>query len=125
MEATTLHGSAILALATALSSDVLTAVIFVDRTGVIRAWNRGAERLFGHAASAAIGKRADLVVPHQYREAHWKGFARAMASPWRGAEGWGPIEALHKDETLVPLEVFLTPVGGRGVMGLFRRRAGG
>lgn len=54
------------------------AVIIADKEGVIRAWNSGAEALFGHDAASAIGKTLDLVVPPEYREHHWRGFRAAM-----------------------------------------------
>ena len=56
------------------------AIVVADRAGVIRAWDAGAERLFGHAAGAAIGRTLDLVVPEAYRERHWAGFHRAMTT---------------------------------------------
>jgi PAS domain S-box-containing protein len=54
------------------------ALIMADREGVIRAWNSGAEALFGHDAASAIGQTLDLVVPPEYREHHWRGFRAAM-----------------------------------------------
>ncbi len=55
------------------------AVIFADRSGVIRAWNAASERMFGHASEHAIGQRLDLIVPERFREAHWQGYARAIS----------------------------------------------
>ncbi len=54
------------------------AVIFADTQGVVRYWNAAAERIFGHAASEATGQSLDLIVPEQFREAHWEGFERAL-----------------------------------------------
>ena len=54
------------------------AVVIVDRDGVIRYWNRGAERIFGHPASEAVGATLDLIVPERLRERHWEGFNRTM-----------------------------------------------
>ena len=54
------------------------AVIVADREGVIRAWNSGAEALFGHDAASAIGQTLDLIIPPEYREHHWRGFRAAM-----------------------------------------------
>jgi PAS domain S-box-containing protein len=52
--------------------------LFVDRAGVIRLWNPGAERLFGYSAKAAVGRTLDLIVPEPVRTAHWEGFSRAV-----------------------------------------------
>ncbi|HET6793458.1 MAG TPA: PAS domain-containing protein, partial [Acidimicrobiales bacterium] len=54
------------------------AVVIVDKDGVIRYWNRGAERIFGHPASEAVGATLDLIVPERMRERHWEGFNRTM-----------------------------------------------
>ena len=60
------------------------AIIFADRTGVIRLWNRGAETLFGYNSGEAVGHTLDLIVPEPYRTAHWDGFSRAVAArPFR------------------------------------------
>ena len=55
------------------------AVIFADRDGVIRLWNRGAESLFGFAAPDVIGQSLDVIIPERLREAHWAGYRRAIA----------------------------------------------
>ncbi len=56
-------------------------MVTADTSGVIRFWSQGAERLFGHAAAEAVGRRLDLIVPAELAEAHWAGFGRAMAEP--------------------------------------------
>lgn len=55
------------------------ALIFADRAGVVRSWNAAAERIFGHSAAEAVGQNLDLIVPEQFREAHWAGYERAVA----------------------------------------------
>ncbi len=50
------------------------AVIVADRDGVIRHWNAAAERLFGHDATAAVGRTLDLIVPERLRARHWAGW---------------------------------------------------
>ncbi|MET7640103.1 PAS domain S-box protein [Streptomyces sp. NPDC005438] len=57
------------------------AVIGADRDGTIVHWCPGAERLFGHGSATALGQSLDLVVPEHLREAHWRGFRRAMEHP--------------------------------------------
>ena len=61
-------------------AQVPDAVIFTDREGVIQLWNRGAEVLFGFAADDVIGTRMDVIIPERFRQAHWEGFRRAVAS---------------------------------------------
>jgi len=63
------------------------AVVVADRQGVIRLWSAGAERMFGYPASESLGRTLDLIIPAEYREAHWNGFRRAIASGQTPAEG--------------------------------------
>lgn len=53
-------------------------VIFANNEGVITYWNAAASRIFGHSPEAALGQSLDLIIPEQYREAHWTGFDRAL-----------------------------------------------
>jgi len=39
------------------------AVVAADRSGIIRLWNPGAERIFGHRAGEAVGQSLDLIIP--------------------------------------------------------------
>lgn len=54
------------------------AVIFADLDGVIQVWNSGAERIFGHPPSEAVGHSLDLIVPERFLEAHETGRQRAV-----------------------------------------------
>jgi len=56
------------------------AIIFADRDGVIRVWNRGAAAVFGFSAAEAIGSSLDIIIPERFRRAHWEGFRNAMES---------------------------------------------
>jgi len=102
------------------------AALFADTEGYVRFWNVGAERLFGHMASEAVGPRVDLIVPISLREAHWTGFNRALASSnWRGSQDWGSVPALHRNGEQITLEVFLFQIQKAngsigGVLALFR-----
>lgn len=54
------------------------AVIFADREGIIRLWNRGAEIIFGYAVNEAIGRTLALIIPEKLRRAHDEGYRNAM-----------------------------------------------
>ena len=54
------------------------AVIFADRDGIIRLWNRAAEGIFGYTETEAVGQSLDLIIPERHREAHWKGYGQVM-----------------------------------------------
>ena len=92
------------------------AVFLLDREGTIRLWNPGAEELFGHAAADVEGRSVDVVLPERFRDRHWAGWERAMAS---GGTKYGrrqvletPVERADGSEVVVDLTVsFLTADG--------------
>ena len=62
----------------AIIDQAADAIIFADRDGRVRIWNRGAEVIFGYAAAEILGRDLDVIIPEPFREAHWAGFHRAM-----------------------------------------------
>lgn len=74
------------------------AVVVSDADGAITVWNPAAERIFGYAASEAIGRSLDLITPERQRQRHWEGYARTMKT---GVTRYGAdtlrVPALHKD----------------------------
>lgn len=54
------------------------AMIFADRDGMIRLWNRAAERIFGYTKSEAVGQSLDLIIPEPQRRPHWNGYGKAI-----------------------------------------------
>src|SRR5512140_846022 len=54
------------------------AVIFADREGIIRLWNRAAEGIFGYTEEEALGQLLDLIIPEPQRELHGKAYGKAM-----------------------------------------------
>lgn len=82
------------------------AVIFAGPDGLIQEWNAAAEALFGHAASDAIGKSLDLIVPERFREAHWRGFERALGEGDTKYRGQAlPTRSMRKDGSDVYVEL--------------------
>lgn len=79
-------------------SDTPDALIYADRQGIIRAWNPGAQAVFGFSAVEALGQSLDLIIPEHLRAAHWRGFNRAMerATTSHGAEV-RTTRGVHKD----------------------------
>src|SRR3954464_3111097 len=55
------------------------AVVATDREGIITFWNPGAERIFGFAASEAVGRSLDLIRDN-LRPRHWAGYRHVMAT---------------------------------------------
>jgi PAS domain S-box-containing protein len=74
------------------------AVIICDCDGVIRLWNAAAERLFGFTPAEALGSSLDLIIPERFRDRHWAGFTRTMATgQTRYQHDVLRVPAMHKD----------------------------
>jgi PAS domain S-box-containing protein len=54
------------------------AVVYSDREGIIRFWNRGAETIFGYRQEDALGHTLDLIIPERWRAQHWEGYRTVM-----------------------------------------------
>lgn len=74
------------------------AILYADREGIIRLWNRGAELVFGFSAAEAIGQSLDLIIPERLRGRHWEGYFKVMET---GVSRYGTellsVPALHRD----------------------------
>jgi PAS domain S-box-containing protein len=81
------------------------AVIFTDRQGLVRLWNRAAETMFGYSADEALGQSLDLIVPERFRARHWEGYRRVMAT---GLTSYGQrllaVPAMRKDGQRISIE---------------------
>jgi PAS domain S-box-containing protein len=87
------------------------AIIFADVEGVIRFWNRGAERIFGFAEAEALGESLDIIIPDNLRVRHWEGFSATMRS---GSTRFGSgeilaVPALRKDGRRISIEFTIVP----------------
>jgi PAS domain S-box-containing protein len=88
------------------------AVVAADRDGIIRFWNPGAERMFGHARAEAIGQSLDLIIPERLRKRHWDGFRHTMAT---GVSRYGEgdllaVPATRKDGATISVEFTIVPL---------------
>ena len=95
-----------------LAIDCPDAVIYADREGKIRFWNRAASRIFGFAESEALGQTLDLIVPEGLRVRHWEGYNRVMTGE---ASRYGEgdllaVPAMRKDGKRISIEFTILPV---------------
>jgi len=89
------------------------AIMFSDRQGIIRLWNRGAEQMFGYAAAEAVGQSLDLIIPENLRGRHWDGYYRVMKSgESRYSTEMLSAPALRKDGTRISTEFSMVMVKG-------------
>ncbi len=93
-------GNATATLYRAIGEATADAIIFADREGKIRLWNRGAELIFGHAAADAIGQSLDIIIPERLRPAHWAAFDRSVETGnTKYTDRVLTTRAVHKDGT--------------------------
>jgi PAS domain S-box-containing protein len=93
------------AIAARIVEETGDAVLFADRDGVVRLWNRGAERMFGFSAAEAIGQSMDFIIPERLRQRHWDGWKRVMET---GVTRYGTevlaVPAVRKDGQTISIE---------------------
>ena len=93
------------------------AMIFADREGAIRLWNRAAEALFGYSAAEVLGGNLDVIIPERLRGAHWAGYRRAIAA---GETKYGnrvlTTRSTRKDGSKLYVELSFALVKDRGGM---------
>ena len=91
-----------------IAEDSPIGILYADRDGMIRFWNKGAELIFGHTAQEAIGQSLDLIVPEKQRPRHWEGWNRVMET---GVTKYGTdvlaVPAMRKDGSRISIEFYI------------------
>lgn len=60
-------------LASAVLATASDVIIAADKDNIVRFWNPGAERIFGHACEEAVGQSLDIIIPERLRKRHLDG----------------------------------------------------
>jgi PAS domain S-box-containing protein len=83
------------------------AIVSKDLNGLITTWNRGAQRLFGYAASEMIGRSITTLIPPDRRHEE----VRILGRIGRG-KGVDPYETVRerRDGSLVDVSISVSPV---------------
>lgn len=85
------------------------AIIFSDREGLIRLWNKGAEEMLGFSEQEALGQSLDIFIPENQRARHWDGYYRVMETgTTRYAKELLAAPALRKDGSRISTEFSMT-----------------
>jgi diguanylate cyclase (GGDEF)-like protein/PAS domain S-box-containing protein len=84
------------------------AIVTITPDGIVRWFNRGAERIFGHRAEEVIGQPVTLLMPERYRELCVAGLHRYLRTGEAHVVG-GTIElvGLRNDGSELPIEMSL------------------
>jgi PAS domain S-box-containing protein len=98
-------------LAPTLAREAPDAIVYANAAGVIRFWNRGAERIFGFGAAEAVGQTLDIIVPEGLRARHWAGYTATMQSgnTRYGAGEILAVPAIRKDGRRISIEFTILP----------------
>lgn len=93
-------------LAAAVVRETPEAIVVCDPAGIIRLWNRGAERVFGYPAAEALGQNLDLIIPEKLRARHWEGYKKTMATGETryGGDDLLKVPATHADGRRMSIE---------------------
>ncbi|HUS11024.1 MAG TPA: PAS domain S-box protein [Pyrinomonadaceae bacterium] len=84
------------------------AIISGDQRGIIIHWNKVAERIFGYAASEALGSPLTLIMPARFQSAHERGMQRYLTTGESRVIGKTvELSGRRKDGTEFPLELSL------------------
>jgi PAS domain S-box-containing protein len=96
----------------AVINTALDCIITIDHDGRILEWNPAAERSFGHTRASVLGRQlAETIIPPQYRDAHYRGFARYVQTGEAHVLGRRiEVEGMRADGTCFPCELAITRV---------------
>jgi two-component system, cell cycle sensor histidine kinase and response regulator CckA len=91
----------------------LDAILTMDAEGRITEFNPAAERIFGHARNAVIGRMmAEVIIPAHLRARHAQGMARYLATRETVILNKHiELSALRGDGTEFPVELSITRIG--------------
>ena len=93
-----------------ISATAQDAILMMDNAGRIVFWNNAAEKIFGYAASEALGKELHtLIVPERFRDAFHKNFPAFLATGSGAVVGKTlELAAFGKNGAEFPVELLVT-----------------
>jgi diguanylate cyclase (GGDEF)-like protein/PAS domain S-box-containing protein len=84
------------------------AIVTITPDGIVRWFNRGAERIFGYRAEEVIGQPVTVIMPERYREPCVAGLHRYLRTgEARVVGGTTELVGLRKDGSEFPIEMSL------------------
>ena len=95
----------------------LDAAVTMDAQGLICAWNRQAETIFGWPAAEVLGRTlGDVIVPPAMRDAHTRGMNRYLSTGTSTIMGQRlELTAMCRDGREIPVELSVNPILVGGV----------
>jgi len=81
-------------------------IIIIDQHARILVYNQACERLFGYAASEALGRNVRLIMPAEFSRHHDRYIAEYLSTGRRKIIGIGrEVRAQHRDGTVFPVDL--------------------
>lgn len=97
----------------ALLDAAVDGIVIIDHLGVIRSFNRAAERLFGYTSDAVLGRNVTVLMDEEDRNTHDGFLARYLASRVPHIIGRGrDVTARRKDGSLFPIHLAVGVIAG-------------
>ena len=88
-----------------------TAMVMVDKTGLIVIVNAETEKLFGYPRAELLGQHVETLIPERFRAQHPQMRTRFFSTPQARRMGVGrDLFALRKDGSEFPVEIGLNPI---------------
>jgi two-component system sensor kinase FixL len=108
----------------AVLDNAVDAIITIDRAGLIRSFNKAAQRIFGYTSAEVIGHNVSLLMPHPHRQQHDQYIENYLRTGNARIIGIGrELEARLKDGRTIPIYLAVSEVslgGERHFTGLVR-----
>ena len=108
----------------ALMDAAVDAIVIIDRQGLIRRFNRAAEKLFGYAEAEVRGRNVSLLMPEPHRSRHDGYLARYAQTGEAAVIGHGREETgVRRDGAAFPMLLSVGEIdqpGLRGYVGIIR-----
>ncbi|WP_181706309.1 two-component system sensor histidine kinase NtrB [Chthonobacter rhizosphaerae] len=99
-------------------------IVVIDERGVILAFNKSCERLFGYTAEEAIGQNVKIIMPPSYAVEHDRYISHYRRTGERRIIGIGrEVAGMHRDGTIFPVELSVgeaPTTEGRQFIGILR-----
>ncbi|NOQ34640.1 MAG: PAS domain S-box protein [Methylococcaceae bacterium] len=95
----------------AIFNHLLEGIIGIDEAGMICVINPAAEKMFGYKKSEIFGKSISILMPEPHDRFH-DTYVQRYCHSGQSVVGNGirQVEGLHKNKTIIPLEIVLTEV---------------
>ena len=95
--------------------NMVDGLITIDARGIVHSFNPAAERIFGHAADAVIGRNVNMLMPSPHREAHDGYLRNYQTTGVARIIGIGrEVEGQRRDGSLFPMELAVSEITQHG-----------